>query len=88
VWIINLPRYYSQDIWNEEYLIYCRIADIQLSCAKDPNTPYQIQLWGSPRIFDIGETYTISVYGIPCPRKTYINGNALYVTDSIFLAIS
>ena len=30
----------------------------------------------------------MSVYGIPCPRAEYLNGNAEYVTESIFLGIS
>ena len=24
-WLLSLPRYYSQRIWNEDYLIYCTI---------------------------------------------------------------
>ncbi len=87
MWIINFPRYYSPLIWNEDFLIYCTINQTPLSCSRSQHTPYQIQLSNSPLIVSVGSTYTISVYGIPCPRATYMNGNSLFITESIFLAM-
>ena len=49
-WIINLPRYYSEYLWNEEYLVYCTISDVRIQCGRDPTTPYQIKITNSPRI--------------------------------------
>lgn len=87
-WIINFPRYYSQQIWNEDYLVYCKIESSFIDCAVDPNTPYQILVSNSPRIIEVGDTYVLSVYGITCPRAKYLNGYAEYVTESIFMGIS
>ena len=42
----------------------------------------------SPRVIDVGEWYILSVYGITCPRSIYLNGNATYVTESIFFGIA
>ena len=86
-WIINFPRYYSTLIWNEDNLIYCMINKTPLTCAKSPYTPYQIEITASPLIVNVGETYTISIYGIPCPRATYLNGNSKFITESIFFAM-
>lgn len=36
----------------------------------------------------MGSTYTLKILGIPCPRAAYLNGNADYVTESIFIGIS
>lgn len=88
VWIINFPRFYLQNVWNEDYLTYCTINDTNLSCIADPNTPYQILVSGSPRIFRTGQTYLLKVFGMPCPRTVYLNGNAPYVSESIFVGIS
>lgn len=88
VWIINFPRYYSPLIWNEDYLIYCTINGTPLTCARSQYTPYQIVISGSPLIISTGSTYTISVYGIPCPRASYLNGNSLFITENIFFAMS
>lgn len=30
VWNINLPIYYSQLIWNEEFMIYCMIDNVRV----------------------------------------------------------
>ncbi len=88
VWIINFPRYYSPSTWNEDFLIYCMINTTPLPCGRSQYTPYQIRLYKSPLIISVGYTYTISVYGIPCPRATYLNGNSLFITENIFLAMS
>ena len=80
VWYITLPRYYSQRIWSEDFLIYCTINSTQLDCARHENIPYTIIIKNSPRVIDVGEWYTISLYGITCPRKIYLNGNATYVS--------
>ena len=88
VWIINFPRYYSPTIWNQDFLIYCTINTTPIPCATSQYTPYQIKLHNSPLIISIGYTYTISVYGIPCPRAAYLNGNSLFITENIFLAMS
>ena len=37
---------------------------------------------------EVGAIYTLKVFGLQCPRAAYLNGNALYVTESIFLGIS
>lgn len=87
-WIINLPRYYSEYLWNEDYLIYCTISDVKINCIRDPTTPYQIKITNSPRIIEVGSSYTLKVFGLQCPRAAYLNGNAAYVTESIFLGIS
>jgi hypothetical protein len=39
-------------------------------------------------VIDIGNWYVITVHGIPCPRKTYINGNPIYSTENIFLGMA
>lgn len=88
VWIINFPRYYAPLIWNENYLIYCMINQTPLSCMVSQYTPYQIQLSNSPLVVSVGSTYSISVYGIPCPRASYLNGNSLFITENIFFAMS
>jgi hypothetical protein len=88
VWIVNLPQYYSENVWNEDFLIYCTIESIKLNCERDSKTPYQLVITHSPRVVEIGETYTIKVMGIVCPRAAYLNGNADYVTESIFMGIS
>ena len=88
IWMINLPRYYSESVWNEDYLIYCTIDTAKLNCQRDPKSPYQIIISESPRIVEVGQTYTLRVLGIPCPRAAYLNGNADYVTESIFIGIS
>ena len=41
----------------------------------------------SPKVIDVGEWYVLSVFGITCPRSTYLNGNPTYVTESIFFGI-
>lgn len=61
---------------------------MQLTCGRDPYTPYQITIAASPRIVEVGDSYKIKVYGLQCPRATYLNGNAAFVTESIFLGIS
>ena len=60
-----------------------------LTCRLSQYTPYQIVLSGSPLLVSVGAaiTYTISVYGIPCPRATYLNGNAMFATESIFFGM-
>jgi hypothetical protein len=88
VWYITLPRYYSQRIWNEDFLIYCTINYTQLDCGRHENIPYTIIIKNSPRVIDVGEWYIISVFGVTCPRKTYLNGNPTYVTESIFFGIA
>jgi hypothetical protein len=88
VWIINFPRYYSPSLWNEDFLIYCTINQTPLTCTRSKYTPYQIELSNSPLIVSVGSTYTISIYGIPCPRATYLNGNSLFITENIFFAMS
>ncbi len=81
-WVINMPIYYSQPIWNKDYLIYCTISGTPLTCGLSQHTPYQIVLSGSPLVVAVGSnsTYTISVYGIPCPRATYLNGNTMFAS--------
>jgi hypothetical protein len=59
-----------------------------LPCARSQYTPYQMQISRSPLIVSVGSTYTLSVFGIPCPRAAYLNGNALFITENIFLAMS
>lgn len=54
-----------------------------IPCRRSAHTPYQIELYSSPLIITVGDKYTISVYGIPCPRAAYL-GNALFITESIF----
>lgn len=88
VWIINFPRYYSPNIWNEDFLIYCMINQTPLTCSRSKYTPYQIQLSNSPLIVTVGSTYSITIYGIPCPRAAYLNGNSLFITENIFFAMS
>jgi len=80
VWIVNLPRYYSPKVWNNDNLIYCTISGTPLPCTRSTYTPYQIIISNSPLIIQIGVTYSISIYGIPCPRATYLNGNSLFIT--------
>lgn len=87
-WIINFPRYYSPKLWNEDNLIYCMINTTTIPCRRSPHTPYQIELYSSPLIITVGDKYTISVFGIPCPRAAYLNGNALFITESIFFGVS
>jgi hypothetical protein len=89
VWVVNLPIYYSQPIWNDDYLIYCTISGTPLSCARSTHTPYQIVISNSPLLVAVSgsTTYTISVFGIPCPRATYLNGNSMFATESIFLGM-
>lgn len=42
-WIINFPRYYSKNLWNNpDYEKYCTIDDIKIPCEIDINNPYQI----------------------------------------------
>jgi hypothetical protein len=35
----------------------------------------------------VGASYSINVYGIPCPRAAYLNGNSLFITEDIFFAM-
>ena len=88
VWTIHFPRYYSELIWNEDELIYCMINSTPLTCTRDPFTPYQIKLSLSPLVIAVGATYTITVYGIPCPRAAYLNGNNLFITENIFFGMA
>lgn len=88
IWIVNLPRYYSPNIWNEDYLIYCTISGTPLTCTRSPYTPYQVVVSASPRMIEVGETYSITLYGVPCPRATYLNGNNMFVTENIFFAMA
>lgn len=60
--------------------MYCTISDVKIGCEVDVKTPYQVRVFGSPRIVEVGAVYTIKVYGVPCPRALYLNGNAAYVT--------
>lgn len=54
VWYLNFPRYYSEHLWNEDYLIYCTINDVPIQCGRDLNTPYQVIISNSPRIVETG----------------------------------
>jgi hypothetical protein len=58
-----------------------------IPCRRSAHTPYQIELYSSPLIITVGDKYTISVYGIPCPRAAYL-GNALFITESIFFGVA
>jgi len=89
VWVINLPIYYSQPIWNDDYLIYCTISGTPLPCTRSVHTPYQIVVSSSPLLVSVGSstTYTITVFGITCPRAAYLNGNSMFATESIFLGM-
>lgn len=89
IWIVNLPIYYSKIVWNDNNLIYCTISGTPLSCGLSQYTPYQIVLYSSPLIIQASSsTYTINIYGIPCPRATYLNGNNMFITQSIFFGMA
>jgi hypothetical protein len=84
-----LPIYYSKIVWNDNDLIYCTISGTPLSCGLSQYTPYQIVLSASPLIIQASSsTYTINIYGIPCPRATYLNGNNMFITQSIFFGMA
>jgi hypothetical protein len=68
--------------------MYCTINGIKINCFRDTNTPYQIVVNSSPRIIEVGQSYVLTVYGLQCPRASYLNGNAAYVTQSIFFGVS
>lgn len=42
VWIVNLPIYYSKNVWNDNYLIYCTMSGTPVGCKVSQYTPYQI----------------------------------------------
>jgi hypothetical protein len=88
VWYISLPIYYSPMVWNDASLAYCEISGTMLPCAVDPNVPYQIILSNSPRIINSGVLYNISIYGVPCPRRPYLNNNATFANEYIFVGIA
>ena len=71
IWIVNLPSYYSQIIFN--YKPYCLIEGSPIDCQADPNTPYQLIIKNSPRIIAAGTYYKISILGVACPRVLYMN---------------
>lgn len=85
-----MPIYYSKSTWNDANLIYCTISGVPLRCGPSQYTPYQILIYASPLIIQASSsnTYTINIYGIPCPRATYLNGNNMFVTQSIFFAMA
>lgn len=87
-WYVNLPIYYTPTVWNDNTMVYCEISGATLPCSIDPNVPYQVVITNSPRIINNGTLYTISIFGVPCPRKTYLNGNASYVNEYIFLGVA
>jgi hypothetical protein len=89
-WVVTLPIYYSEGIWNDDYLIYCMISGVPLSCQRSAHTPFQIVLSGSPLVVAMGasSTYTLSVYGLPCPRAAYLNGNTMFATEFVFLGVA
>lgn len=90
VWYVNLPIYYSANVWNYDYLIYCTISGTPLWCGRSAYTPYQIVIKNSPLLIPVGpsSTYTINIYGIPCPRAAYTNGNTMFATEAIFFAMA
>lgn len=88
IWTITFPRYYTPQMWNQNYLIYCLINSSPIICQRSLYTPYQIVLTSSALIIPTGSTYTISIYGIPCPRMTYVTGSSTYLTEGIFFAMS
>lgn len=69
-------------------MVYCTINFTKLDCSRHDNIPYTIIVKNSPKVIDIGDFYILSVYGITCPRATYLNGNPTYVTESIFFGIA
>lgn len=87
IWYINLPVYYSASVWNYNTFVYCQISGAVLPCSLDENVPYQIKLSDSPRIINNGTLYTISVFGLPCPRKRYLNTNASYSNEYVFVGV-
>lgn len=70
--------------------MYCTISGTPLTCKLSQYTPYQIVLSDSPLLISVSDnsTYTIGVYGIPCPRAAYLNGNTMFATESIFFAMT
>ena len=85
--MVNFPRYYSERLWNYDYLMHCSINDVPITCQRSMHTPYQVEISGSPAIIGIGATYSISIFGIVCPRASYLNGNAQFVTENIFFGM-
>lgn len=88
IWYINLPIYYSPKVWNDITLSYCQISGVMIPCTVDPEVPYQIKVYDSPRIINNGVQYTLSIYGIPCPRKRYLNNNATYANEYVFIGVA
>lgn len=71
VWVINFPSYYSSTLFQLDP--YCMINGAVISCAPDPNTPYQLIITNSPKTINAGTPYVISVVGLACPRALYTN---------------
>lgn len=88
IWYINLPIYYSPTVWNDPTLAYCEISGVMLPCSVDPNVPYQIKVTNSPRIINSMVLYTLSIFGVPCPRKRYLNNNATYANEYVFVGVA
>lgn len=90
IWLVNLPVYYSPSIWNDLSQAYCTISGTPLSCRVSTYTPSQIVISNSPLLLSASSntTYTINIYGIVCPRASYLNGNTMFATESIFFAVA
>ena len=75
VWIINFPSYYSPQLFQTDP--YCMIDTAVISCIVDPNAPYQLIVFNSPKMKNSGVAYVISVIGLAAPRNPYTNNNLL-----------
>jgi len=42
----------------------------------------------SPRIINSMVLYTLSIFGVPCPRKRYLNNNATYANEYVFVGVA
>ena len=56
IWYVTLPIYYSQQVWNQDHLVYCTISGTPLNCALSQYTPYQVVLTASPRLIAVGNS--------------------------------
>jgi hypothetical protein len=83
LWVINFPSYYSPQLFLQD--AYCMIDTAFISCAIDPNTPYQLIVSNSPKMVNAGTPYTISVIGLACPR--YIYANNFFPNRYIFVGV-
>jgi hypothetical protein len=83
MWIVNLPSYYSPNLFQQD--AYCMINSAVTSCQVDPNTPYQLIVRNSPTAVMAGTAYQLSVIGLAAPRALYTN-NA-YPQRYIFVGV-